>query len=260
MTIIVATYNRADSLKQTIRCAIAQSFTDWSILVIGDWCSDHTAQVISHFDDERIQFINLPERFGEQAGPNSVGIMLAETEFIAFLNHDDLWLRDHLLMAITQLENEKTDIYWSRTAFYENRGPRTDTTLFTRVSPMNRTLAGAYDNALSYSEPISSWVCKADSLKKLGVMSLSSEVSITPLQDYAARAWQQNFQLSNNSCVTVVKDLIRPVNLPNESKRYYYYDLDDSDKEELVQAIERDQTSVLLKKIEADLWGGFVPC
>lgn len=253
VTIVIATYNRANSLEQTIRCAIAQTMPHWTMLVIGDACTDHTAQTIAHFEDERIHFINLPERFGEQSGPNSVGMMLAETEFVAFLNHDDLWLPNHLSLAVSQLEDDQTDIYWSRAAFFKNRGPRVDSPLFAAASPMNRTLAEAYDAPFFYSEPISSWVCYTSSLRKLGVMSLSSETSITPLQDYTIRAWKQGFQLSSGSCITILKDNMIPVRLPHEPKKNSY-EVNNSQHIELVHLLNKDDKSVLYKKIETDIW------
>ncbi|MDO6522053.1 glycosyltransferase [Shimia thalassica] len=79
VTVVVATYNRATVLSRTLRTLIAKSLQDWQAVVVGDACSDNTQDVIAALDDKRIQFVNLPERFGEQAGPNSVGMALAST-------------------------------------------------------------------------------------------------------------------------------------------------------------------------------------
>ena len=96
VTVIVATYNRAAVLKEALRCLMAQTHQSWRALIIGDHCTDETAEVVAAFNDPRLSFHNLPERFGEQAGPNSIGLALARTEYVAFLNQDDLWFPDHL--------------------------------------------------------------------------------------------------------------------------------------------------------------------
>ena len=223
------------------------------MLIIGDACTDHTSKKVAEFRDERIHFVNLPERFGEQAGPNSVGMMLAETEFIAFLNHDDLWLPNHLDLAIHKLEEEKADIYWSRAAFFKNRGPRGDLPIFVESSPTNRTLAKVYDKPFYYAEPISTWAMYTASSRKLGLMSLSSKTPLRPLKDYTIRAWQLGFTLSIGEDITVLKDNMGQVILPNETK-LNSYDLDNDYTEKLVQLIEEGATSVLQERISVDLW------
>ena len=122
ITVVVATYNRAIVLARSLRTVIAQTRQDWTALVIGDACTDATSQAISDLGDDRIRFVNLPNRFGEQAGPNSVGMALAETPYVAFLNHDDYWFPDHLERAVDTLRQEGRDLFWSRTAFFTNRG------------------------------------------------------------------------------------------------------------------------------------------
>jgi glycosyltransferase involved in cell wall biosynthesis len=96
VSIVTATYNRGNVLRFTIEAVRAQTFTDWEMLVIGDACTDDTEQVVQSFGDPRIRFVNLPENAGEQSVPNNEGIRRARGEYVALLNHDDLWTRDHL--------------------------------------------------------------------------------------------------------------------------------------------------------------------
>ena len=104
VTIVVATFNRPQALRNAIRVARAQTLTDWEMFIIGDACSDDSGSVAAGFGDRRIRWINIPERFGEQAGPNSVGMALADSPLIAFLNHYDLWMPEHLESASKALE------------------------------------------------------------------------------------------------------------------------------------------------------------
>ena len=43
-----------------------------------------------------IRWVNLASNTGHQWGPNSEGIRLADSDFIAYLGHDDLWAPNHL--------------------------------------------------------------------------------------------------------------------------------------------------------------------
>src|SRR4051812_46760682 len=104
VSIVVATYNRSNVLELAIGSAVAQTFTDWEMHVVGDACTDDSERVISSFGDPRIRWTNLPVNHGDQSGPNNHGVRLARGRYIAFLNQDDLWFPDHLERSIAALE------------------------------------------------------------------------------------------------------------------------------------------------------------
>ena len=101
---MIATYRRVEALRSTVRSVLLQTHGDWTALVIGDCCGEETADALRGFKDPRVRYYNLPERFGEQSGPNSAGLGLAAGEYVAFLNHDDLLLQDHLAHMLERLE------------------------------------------------------------------------------------------------------------------------------------------------------------
>ena len=80
VTVVLATYNRPDALRAAIRSVLRQTRPDWRLMVIGDRCEPPTEEAVRSVQDARISYINLPVRFGEQGGPNSVGMALAETD------------------------------------------------------------------------------------------------------------------------------------------------------------------------------------
>lgn len=246
ITVIVATYNRSVVLSRTLRTLIAQSESSWQALVIGDACTDDTAEQISALDDERIRFINLPERFGEQAGPNSVGMALADTPYIAFLNHDDYWFPNHLTVAIQSLEQSGSDLYWAMSAHFKNRGAWNNRTLFQYVSPKNRRLEDCYEQAPVYSEPLSAWVARSDAIVKLGPMALASRSSIIPITEYCMRASRLGLTLETSEDITVLKDGMWHQEPMYASPADY--------GERWVQLIEAGETDEILQEIEHQFW------
>ena len=112
MSIIVATYNRANVLRYAIESARRQTLTNWEMRVVGDCCTDDTDAVVGAFDDPRIHFVNLEKNCGDQSGPNNVGFQRSRGRFIAYLNHDDLWFPDHLSAAVNALEETGADLVW----------------------------------------------------------------------------------------------------------------------------------------------------
>src|SRR4051812_27033830 len=96
-TVVVAAYGRPDTLRCALESVRAQTVPDWKVLVVGDSAAPGTLDAtVAAMSDPRFRFVNLPERQGEQSQPNSVGVALARTDVVALLNHDDLWLPDHL--------------------------------------------------------------------------------------------------------------------------------------------------------------------
>ena len=98
VTIIVATYLRHHALNIALKSIYQQTYPHWQVLVIADCCHESFEKNVD-LSDNRVKFINLPKRCGNQYGPNSVGIHLADTEYIAFLNHDDVWVSDHRCLS-----------------------------------------------------------------------------------------------------------------------------------------------------------------
>jgi glycosyltransferase involved in cell wall biosynthesis len=99
------------------------SFTVWELVIVGDGCTDDTAEEVASFGDGRIRFVNLPRRSGDQSLPHNHGVALARGRYIAFLNHDDLYLPDHLATCVAELDRSGADLVWAACA---NLLPATD--------------------------------------------------------------------------------------------------------------------------------------
>ena len=117
ITIVLATYNRPANLRLAIRSVLRQTVSDWRLLVIGDACDARTAEVVAAIGDSRIDYVNLPVRCGEQSIPNSIGMALAASRWIALLNHDDVLLADHLEQAMAALDAGGGEFFAGRAAF-----------------------------------------------------------------------------------------------------------------------------------------------
>jgi len=103
VTVIIATYNWSTVLPYSIGSVLDQTFTDFELLVIGDGCTDDSEAVVKAVDDPRVRWIGI-ERAGHQSGPNNEGLRQARGEFIAYVNHDDLWLPQHLDVLVRALD------------------------------------------------------------------------------------------------------------------------------------------------------------
>lgn len=110
-SVITPTYNRAHMLSKAIESVLAQTFTDWELLIIDDGSTDNTKQEVQKFTDKRIRYFYQPN--AERSAARNNGISLAKGEFICFLDSDDVWRENHL-----QAHFEKINICGNKQAFY----------------------------------------------------------------------------------------------------------------------------------------------
>jgi glycosyltransferase involved in cell wall biosynthesis len=99
VSVVIPTYNRAQFLPETIRSVLSQSFRDFEIIVVDDGSTDKTREIVSAFP---VKYI-WQENQGAPAAYNK-GITLAKGEYIAFLDSDDLLLKDALGKGIELLD------------------------------------------------------------------------------------------------------------------------------------------------------------
>lgn len=113
ISVVLPTFNRSRVLAHAIESVRRSTCPDWELLVTGDHCTDDTASVVAHFHDPRISFVNLPTNAGEQSAPNNDALRRARGQYIAFLNHDDLYFPEHLQTMLTFLRASGADFAWS---------------------------------------------------------------------------------------------------------------------------------------------------
>jgi glycosyltransferase involved in cell wall biosynthesis len=113
VTVIIATYNKSSTLRYAIDSVLWQTLADFELWVIGDACTDDTSEVVATYDDPRVFWYNLPENSGYQSAPNNEGLRRARGEYIAYLNHDDLWFPNHLRVLVDQIEESGADFAFS---------------------------------------------------------------------------------------------------------------------------------------------------
>src|SRR5450755_4047956 len=84
VSVITATYNWSSVLRYAIQSVLWQSLQDFEMLVIGDGCTDDSADVVASFHDPRLRWRNLPENTGHQSIPNNTRLAMARGKYIAY--------------------------------------------------------------------------------------------------------------------------------------------------------------------------------
>ncbi len=110
VSVVIATYNWSGVLRYAIETALGQTLRDIEVLVIGDGCTDDSAEVVASFRDARMIWHNLPANTGSQSAPNNAGIAMARGRYVAYLSHDDLWMPRHLEALVAEIERDQADL------------------------------------------------------------------------------------------------------------------------------------------------------
>jgi glycosyltransferase involved in cell wall biosynthesis len=92
VSVIIPTFNRAALLEQTVDSVRSQTFKDFEIIVVNDGSTDATEEWLRNQDDLRVV---SQENKGIATSRNN-GAAIAKGEWLAFLDHDDLWAPDKL--------------------------------------------------------------------------------------------------------------------------------------------------------------------
>lgn len=94
VSIITPCYNGEEYIASCIESVLAQTYTEWEMLIIDDCSSDNSAEIINSYAklDRRIKYYKTDHPSGSPALPRNIGIENAKGEYFAFLDCDDLWL------------------------------------------------------------------------------------------------------------------------------------------------------------------------
>lgn len=103
ITVLLTVYNGERFLSNTINSLIAQTLDDFRILVIDDGSTDKTLEILSSFDDPRLDVVTQPNK-GRAIALNR-GLELADTKYVSIIDDDDLAAPKRLEKSIAYLEN-----------------------------------------------------------------------------------------------------------------------------------------------------------
>lgn len=109
VTIIMATYNRAHFILETLNSVQAQTFVNWECLIINDGGTDNTSEVITPLlkQDNRFQYTNRPDSYIKGLpGCRNYGLDLAKGEYIIFFDDDDIAHPQNLECCVEEIAND----------------------------------------------------------------------------------------------------------------------------------------------------------
>ena len=107
VSIVIPVFNKEKWITQTLLTVYNQTYPNWECLIIDDGSTDASLAVVSEFvTNHPANWKVISQENSGQTRTRNLGIGLAEGEYIAFLDGDDLWLPSKLeLQMVTMLAN-----------------------------------------------------------------------------------------------------------------------------------------------------------
>ncbi len=142
VSIIMPSYNTSQFIKETIESVLAQSYSDWELIVVDDCSKDNTDEVISQYlTDKRVRYIKNDINSGAAVSRNRA-LREAKGKWIAFLDSDDLWEPEKLEKQIRFMEENGYHFSYTNYAEINEDGKRNGVTV---TGPRRITKSGMFN-------------------------------------------------------------------------------------------------------------------
>jgi len=195
ISVIIPTYNGSKFIKETIESVLSQTILPKEIIVVDDGSTDDTKNILKTYHNH-VRYI-YQKNAGSAAATNT-GIKASSGDFLAFLDHDDIWHPKKMELQLALLLNNKHlkaafclfDIFSKENSIVINNSSNKGflrSCLFIEKEFLAKI--GFLDESLSVSESIE-WVMRIVEKKKFGMVeevlvNRRLHVGNTSLQNYS---------------------------------------------------------------------------
>ncbi len=119
-------YNGAAYVRDALESVRAQTFPDWEIVFWDNGSTDATGQIAAEFADPRMRYFR-PQQATSPARARELAIREARGEWLAFVDHDDVWLPDKLASQLALAGDDPgVAIIYGRAVSLGSRGEEVD--------------------------------------------------------------------------------------------------------------------------------------
>ena len=124
ISIILCCYNSEKYLEETLQSIVDQTFKNWELIIVNDGSQDNTLKILSEFVNSnkhlRITLINQTNQGLADSRNNAIEI--ANSNWIAIIDHDDLWLPEKLEIQYDLInKNKNCFLFFSDFYLFNNK-------------------------------------------------------------------------------------------------------------------------------------------
>ena len=111
VSVIIPCFNGEKFIGEAIESVLNQTYQNWELIIVDDGSTDNSKKIIKQYciADKRIHYIQNKKNKGIPSTRNT-GIKISNGEYIAFLDQDDLWMKDKLDLFIREFNRYDTKV------------------------------------------------------------------------------------------------------------------------------------------------------
>lgn len=107
ISVVMPAYNHEAYVAEAIQSVLSQTLQNFELIIVNDGSTDRTENVILGFDDARIRYLSQSNQGAHHA--LNRGISLAQGDYIAIINSDDVFIENRLEILLDTLQRGKLD-------------------------------------------------------------------------------------------------------------------------------------------------------
>lgn len=115
VSVITPAYNHGRYIARCIQSVLAQTHTNWEMVIVDDGSTDDTAAVVSSFTDPRISYVYQKNRgVGDLAGTLNLGLARTSGPLVTMLASDDTWPNYRLEKQLPLFEDSRVILVFGK--------------------------------------------------------------------------------------------------------------------------------------------------
>ena len=244
VSVIIPTYNRANTLATAIESVLDQTYKNIQLLVVDDGSEDNTEELIKNYP--AIEFIKQVHA-GQGAARNN-GLQHSKGTFIASLDSDDCWKADFLEKCVTKLEEESLDFVFTNWDQANRAGVYRDSfTDYKFMRPYLSNTEGKSWITLEYTD-----------LRKLYLNNCPSPSSSLVIRRSSMKTgWNHKVNIADDWCMLLELILFKPCKAAFSKERLWKKHIDGTnifdgrDGVEVMKLLYIEDISFILKRFSA---------
>ncbi|MFN8575414.1 MAG: glycosyltransferase family A protein [Candidatus Sericytochromatia bacterium] len=112
ISVILPVYNTEKYLHESIESILNQTYKNIELICVNDVSTDDSLKILESYG-KKLLIINNEKNLGT-GGARNIGIRVAKGELLAFMDADDIWIKNKLELQLNHLEkNKELDICFS---------------------------------------------------------------------------------------------------------------------------------------------------
>ena len=127
VSVIIPTYNQPELLQLAVRSVLSQTYAPFEVLIVDDGSTHETEDVARGFGKD---VVYVKRNNGGTAAARNEGVRLSRGEYIAFLDHDDLWTPDKLERQMPLFEEAAVGMTYTAAEFFDHATGRITSRFF----------------------------------------------------------------------------------------------------------------------------------